>query len=324
MVQDGKFDKPRSNNIIEVPMDPKFNTLLRIMQRWPTKLPEQVRDGSASQPEWSEPRQKRPANDFLGTELKSALRNFVRKSRTSKDTYRAVPGKTRRVYLFVPLVHQDLKESKITYKITEIFISQAEIAEALSMWWRSKSGTRQFSSLESSQKQALAQMEAERGKLFPTHFMMDFVQYTSQRMFSSAALSLKSHDIIVVIEEFDPNPPKDIAPTGPVPKLNLGLNAFPETIDLHSSPIRRRLDEEEGWEARIDLPLGLAERWLPVGEGSIIPESSERNRRSFHRLTWQRQNGEIVRTSPKGVSVGSRSAEDFVDNFIKKFGILSM
>jgi hypothetical protein len=92
---------------------------------------------------------------------------------------------------------------RVEYKIANLLLSQSEIAFALSQWHACKSGRQQFDSSEPSQRQASNQIEAEHGKLFPTHFIINSIQYTNPRTFSNTTVLLKSHGIIVVVEEID-------------------------------------------------------------------------------------------------------------------------
>jgi hypothetical protein len=177
------------------------NTLLRIMQQRPSKIPGVLQNSPSGRPEWSQNSHSRPASKFHKMEAQSVFWKVVNGYRKQKDRYEVISGVNRRAYLFMPQLHQDPRNTSVTYKVTEIELSQSEIAYALSYWAACKSGARHFNSWEPSQKQALDQIETERGKLFPAQFIIDSIQYTNPRIFSTTAALLKSHDILVVVEE---------------------------------------------------------------------------------------------------------------------------
>lgn len=170
--------------------DKNSNTLLRIMEQRPSKLPNQLKDGSVSPAQWSHIPQSRSTSTFHNPAASSILQKFSMKFRPQTGmTYTPDSLTIRRAYLFIPQVNQDLRETKVVYTIAELLLSQAEIAVALSDWSARSSGVREFNSLEPSQREALNQIEAGRGTLFPTYFFMKSIQYTSPRTFSDLTIS---------------------------------------------------------------------------------------------------------------------------------------
>ena len=196
----------KNNNLDPAATNRNLNLLLGMMQQRPSRLPRQVQNDPVSQSGGSDFTQSRSANILENDEAQLTLGNFEDEFRNFKGTYEAFvdEGRTRRAYLFIPQVHQGLKRSSITYRIAEVLLRQAKIAEALSTWWRCKSRTRRFNWLEPSQRQALDQIESERGKLFPKHFFIESIHYTNPRTFATLSSYLKSQDIIVVLKELDP------------------------------------------------------------------------------------------------------------------------
>lgn len=171
------------------------------MQQRPSRIPNEPGNESLGGIQCGQSTRSRTANAFR-RKAQSVFWGFVGGFRKHKDISMVVPHATRRAYLFIPQVNQDLEGSSVTYKIKELLISQSQIAYALSYWSARRSGSQQFNSSEPSQRQALDQIERERGKLFPSHFFIASIQYTKPRIFSTTAAFLRACDTVVVVEEF--------------------------------------------------------------------------------------------------------------------------
>jgi hypothetical protein len=297
--KEDKLEKDRNERNLEAYTDRRSNPLLRIMQHRPSGYSSQSGIGNASVPQWIPSHQGGTTRPFHYTEAQSPFWKFVSEFRKPKDVYKAVPGAIRRAYVFVPQVRVDLHDSRIEYKIAKMSLSQSEITLALSHWRVCKSGRQQFDSSEPSQRQATNQVEAERGKLFPTRFIISSIQYTNPRTFSNTAVPLKSHDIVVVVEEIDPE------------RHQLFPSSTPWRSAMSSTSAHK--DEVRNWDTQTQLPR----IYHPASNGLNFPVGSiSSSRLEISDPTHSALNMPFTRA---GAPV--KPAEDFVDELIREFGI---
>jgi hypothetical protein len=313
------LEKDRNESNFDSCTDRRSNPLLRIMQHRPSGYSGQSGTGNASVPQWIPSHQGGTTRPFHYTEAQSPFWKFVSEFRKPKDVYKAVPGAVRRAYIFVPQVRVDLHDSRIEYKIAKLLLSQSEIALALSHWRACKSGRKQFDSSEPSQRQATNQIEAERGKLFPRHFVINSIQYTNPRTFSNTTVLLKSHDIIVVVEEIDPEQ-HQLLPSSYALRERKG----PALADfgLSTGP-----DEVRNWVIKERSPIVRTSANSCATPLSRISSSlSDVSTPTYLTLNAGRISTDVYNLNRKGMPFTSAAApvkpvEDFVDELIREFGI---
>lgn len=176
--------------------------LLRIMRERPFKLPVPITEAASSPAEWQD--MTKQQSSFNDKEGQASTLNRFSKLKKPKAVFKANAGAVRQAFLLMPHFMSSLQGSDITYSIFKLAVSQTEIAEALSHWHATQSGHDKLNANEPSQKEALRLLEGERGRLLPAHFLIQSVQYTKPRVFDTTAALIRCHDLLVIIEGFDP------------------------------------------------------------------------------------------------------------------------
>lgn len=310
-------------------VDKHSNTLLRIIEQRPSKLPDQLQDGSLSTAQRSHVSQSRSMSTFSNRSTPSMIRKIAEKFRPQTDiTYSPDPVITRRAYLFIPQVKQGLRETKIIYTIAELLLSQAEIAAALSDWGARKSGIREFNSWEPSQKEALDQIEAGRGTLFPTYFVMRSIQYTNPRTFSATTLSLRSKDIIVIVEEIQPPLAQSAGNLMPCQTSFSPAQRLSATKSEYLPRLKSRGDSGNpsrgSFEFNESSLSTSARAGQSVRRGYLPSPQNGKYRRTRSRLDYEGVEffpQRLADHSSISPAVTKEAAEDFVDELVERFGI---